>query len=214
MPTRVAIFDDSRDRRESLRYLLGMFDDLVCVGDFVDASKAVQHVAHSRPDVVLMDIEMPNVNGIEGTLAIKAEFPHINVIMQTVFEDDDSLFSSIKAGACGYILKRDEPAKVIEAIRDAMNGGASINPSMALRVLRYFKDEEVARPELNANYGLTDRENQILSMLVDGLSYKMIADRSAISFHTVNSHIRKIYDKLHVHSMSEAVSKALKEKLV
>ncbi len=214
MPIRVAIFDDSKDRRESLRYLIGMFEDLNCVGAFEDARNAVEHVRAAQPDVVLMDIEMPYVNGIEGTRAIKAEFPQMSVIMQTVFEDDESLFQSIKAGATGYILKRDEPIRTIEAIREAMAGGATINASMAMRVLRYFSAEEERRPELTAEYGLTPREKEILSMLVDGLSYKMIADRCELSFHTVNSHIRKIYEKLHVHSMSEAVSKALKERLV
>jgi len=214
MPIRVAIFDDSKDRRESLRYLIGMFEDLKCVGAFEDARDAVERVRAAKPDVVLMDIEMPYVNGIEGTRALKAEFPQLSVIMQTVFEDDESLFLSIKAGATGYILKRDEPIKTIEAVCDAVAGGATINSSMAMRVLRYFSAEEVYRPHLTAEYGITPREREILSMLVDGLSYKMIAERCGLSIHTVNSHIRKIYDKLHVHSMSEAVSKALKERLV
>ncbi len=214
---RVAIFDDSRDRRESLSYLIGMFGDMTCVGTFEDASDAVERVMACGPDVVLMDIEMPRVNGIEGVKALKTAFPELTVIMQTVFEDDESLFSSIRAGASGYILKRDDPYRTVEAVREAYNGGASMNASMALKVLRYFQSQ----PEGNSvgitgsiNYALTDRERNILGLMVDGLSYKMIADRENISFHTVNSHIRNIYEKLHVHSASEAVSKALREGLI
>jgi DNA-binding NarL/FixJ family response regulator len=170
-----------------------------------------------KPDVVLMDIEMPHVNGIEGVKAIKAVMPEITIIMQTVFEDDDSLFNSIRAGASGYILKRDDPYRTIEAVREAYNGGASMNAGMALKVLRYFQSQTTEKTDTTSGqttYALTDRERTILSLMVDGLSYKMIADREHISFHTVNSHIRNIYEKLHVHSLSEAVSKALREGLV
>jgi DNA-binding NarL/FixJ family response regulator len=214
---RVAIFDDSNDRRESLSYLIGMFEDMMCVGIFNDAYDAVERVRACSPDVVLMDIDMPRVNGIEGVKAIKAVLPEVTVIMQTVFEDDENLFSSIRAGASGYILKRDDPYRTIEAVREAYNGGASMNAAMALKVLRYFQsqpDESAQKDSARTNYALTDRERNILGLMVDGLSYKMIADRENISFHTVNSHIRNIYEKLHVHSASEAVSKALREKLV
>jgi len=212
MPIRVAIFDDSRDRRESLRYLIGMYDDLLCVGTFEDAIRAVDNVKSCLPDVILMDIEMPKVNGVEAVRAIKKVFPKMVILMQTVFEDDEYLFNSIKEGASGYLLKRDEPSQTIAAIREADQGGAPINPAMAMRVLRYFQQEPVSR---QANdYALTEKEHLILSLLVDGLSYKMIADKEDISFHTVNTHIRRIYEKLHVHSMSEAVGKALREKLV
>jgi two-component system, NarL family, nitrate/nitrite response regulator NarL len=216
-PIRVAIFDDSRDRRESLSYLIDLFEDMECVGVFEDASAATDNVANCSPHVVLMDIEMPHVNGIEAVGAIKAASPEVIVIMQTVFEDDDSLFNSIKAGASGYLLKRDDPYRTIEAIREAHNGGASMSASMALKVLRYFQTqntEKDANAPLNLSYALTERERNILGLMVEGLSYKMIADREHISFHTVNSHIRNIYDKLHVHSASEAISKALRERLV
>jgi DNA-binding NarL/FixJ family response regulator len=216
-PIRVAVFDDSSDRRESLSYLIGLFEDMVCVGAFEDAAKAAMDVRACQPDVVLMDIEMPRVNGIEGVKAIKAVMPEITIIMQTVFEDDDSLFNSIRAGASGYILKRDDPYRTIEAVREAYNGGASMNAGMALKVLRYFQSQTTEKADTTSGqttYALTDRERTILSLMVEGLSYKMIADREHISFHTVNSHIRNIYEKLHVHSLSEAVSKALREGLV
>lgn len=214
---RVAVFDDSSDRRESLSYLLGLFDDMECVGLFEDATDAVEKLRECNPHVVLMDIEMPRTNGIEGVKAIKAALPEVIVIMQTVFEDDDSLFKSIRAGASGYILKRDDPQRTIEAVREARNGGASMNASMALKILRFFhsqESDEATEDPAKPSYPLTDRERNILSLMVDGLSYKMIASRENISYHTVNSHIRNIYDKLHVHSASEAVSKALREGLV
>lgn len=210
MSIRVAVYDDSRERRESLSYLIGMFDTLECVGTYNDCSNVIDDVKQSRPDVILMDIEMPIVNGIEGVKKIKKAFPDIVILMQTVFEDDENLFESIKAGASGYLLKKTNPEKIIEAITEVVNGGAPMTPSIASRVLKYFQNNNAT----SNNYALTDKERKILSLLVDGLSYKMIAVRENISFHTVNSHVRKIYEKLHVHSLGEAVSKALKENLL
>lgn len=210
MPIRVAIFDDNKDRRESLKYLVEMYDDLLCVGIFEDGMRVLEVIKETSPDVVLMDIEMPGINGIEAVKRIRSNYPKVLVLMQTVFEDDDNLFESIKAGASGYILKKSNPDKIIEAIHDVMEGGAPMTPSMAIKVLRFFQSTRATEN----SYSLTEREKKILSLLVDGLSYKMIADRENISFHTVNSHVRKIYEKLHVHSLGEAVSKALKEGLL
>lgn len=210
MATRVTIFDDSKDRRDSLHYLLEMYDDMKCVGMFEDCTHVLENIAETKPDVVLMDIEMPMVNGIDGVKMIKQKFPEVLVLMQTVFEDDDNLFESIKAGASGYLLKKSDPDKIISAIREVVQGGAPLSPNMALKVLKYFQ----TAPTANNTYALTEREKTVLGLLVDGLSYKMIADKENISFHTVNAHVRKIYEKLHVHSLAEAVSKALKEKLL
>ena len=210
MATRVIIFDDSKDRRDSLHYLLDMYDDMNCVGMFEDCTQVLKNIEDTKPDVVLMDIEMPGVNGIEGVKKIKQKFPEVLVLMQTVFEDDDNLFESIKAGASGYLLKKSDPDRIISAIREVVNGGAPMSPNMALKVLKFFQ----SAPATNNQYALTEREKTILSALVDGLSYKMVADKENISFHTVNAHVRKIYEKLHVHSLAEAVSKALKEKLL
>ncbi len=210
MAIRIAIFDDNKDRRESLKYLVEMYDDLLCVGMYEDGVHVLEAMKECSPDVVLMDIEMPVVNGIEAVKKIRSKYPEILVLMQTVFEDDDNLFESIKAGASGYILKKTNPEKIIEAIHDVVEGGAPMTPSMAIKVLRFFQNT----PAAENSYSLTEREKKILALLVDGLSYKMIADRESISFHTVNSHVRKIYEKLHVHSLGEAVSKALKEKLL
>jgi DNA-binding NarL/FixJ family response regulator len=181
-----------------------------CVDMFEDCAQVLKNIEDTKPDVVLMDIEMPGVNGIEGVKKIKQKFPEVLVLMQTVFEDDDNLFESIKAGASGYLLKKSDPDRIISAIREVVNGGAPMSPNMALKVLKFFQ----SAPATNNQYALTEREKTILSALVDGLSYKMVADKENISFHTVNAHVRKIYEKLHVHSLAEAVSKALKEKLL
>jgi DNA-binding NarL/FixJ family response regulator len=209
---RVAIFDDNASRRDSLRMLISLYDDLDFAGAFEDCSGVIEAIGASKPDVVLMDIEMPNVDGIQGVSAIRKEFPQLPVIMQTVFEDDDKIFESIRAGANGYILKKAAPDKIIEAIRDVFAGGAPMTPAIAQRVLHFFQ-HTAAGIEKN-EYDLTAREKDILAALVDGMSYKMIASQKQVSYHTVNAHIRNIYDKLHVHSLGEAVSKAIREKLI
>lgn len=210
MPIRVAIFDDNANQRESLEYFISMFDDLNLVGAFQDCTDVENTIALCKPDVVLMDIDMPKISGIEATKIIKSKFPRIVIIMQTVFEDDDKVFDSLKNGASGYLLKKTSPEKIVEAIRDAYEGGSPITPSIATKMLRYFQEQIPAKE----NYALTEREKNILSSMVDGLSYKMIASKENISFHTVNSHIRKIYEKLHVHSLGEAVSKAIRENII
>lgn len=210
MKIRVAVYDDSKERRESLKYLIDMFDNMECVGTFNDCSKVLENIKKTNPHVVLMDIEMPLVNGIEGVKKIKKKYPDVIILMQTVFEDDENLFESIKAGASGYLLKKADPEKIIDAITEVVNGGAPMTPSIANRVLKFFQNNQGTEN----NYDLTEREKRILGLLVDGLSYKMIGVRENVSFHTVNSHVRKIYEKLHVHSLSQAVSKAIKENLL
>lgn len=209
-PTKVAIFDDNKERRESLDYFISMFLDLQVVGKYENCIHVEDNIKECNPDVVLMDIDMPEVTGIEGVKRIKTKFPEVVVLMQTVFEDDEKVFQSIRNGASGYLLKKTSPEKIVEAIREVISGGSPITPSIATKVLRYFQTENIISPD----YSLTDREKNILGHLVEGMSYKMIAEKENISFHTVNSHIRKIYEKLHVHSLGEAVSKALKEKLI
>jgi DNA-binding NarL/FixJ family response regulator len=210
MNIRVALFDDNQDRRESLHYLLSTQEGFECVGAFSDCRDVLRNIAQTQPDVVLMDIEMPYVNGIEGVKKIKLQFPKLPVLMQTVYEDDDHVFESIKSGASGYLLKKTSPEKIIEAIKEAADGGAPITPSIALRILRYFQGNTASEN----TYALTEKEKLILALLVEGLSYKMIANKESISYHTVNSHVRRIYEKLHVHSLGEAVGKALRERLV
>lgn len=211
MTVKVLIYDDNADRRESLTMLLQSYPEFAFCASFPDCSDVVKEVEAYQPDVVLMDIQMPNVDGIKGVKLIKEKFPNVKVIMQTVFEDDDKVFQAILYGASGYILKRTPSEKIIEAIHDALDGGSPMTPSIAAKVLNHFRTYAMNQ---SSSYPLTDKEKTVLEFLVDGLSYKMIADRCEISTHTVNSHIKKIYEKLHVHSASQAVSKAIQEKIV
>ena len=180
-----------------------------CVGSFPDCSHVVEDMKQVQPDVVLMDIEMPIADGISGVWKIKKEFPQIRIIMQTVFEDEARIFASLQAGAEGYILKNAKAEKIVESIREVYAGGASMTPSVALRVMKYFNQ---AKPP--SDYNLTKKETEVLTLLSEGNSYKMVAAKMDITYFTVNTHVRNIYEKLHVHSVSEAVSMALKNKLV
>lgn len=211
-PIRVAIFDDNKERLKSLQFLIEMEEGLLCVGTFPDAVNSIKNVEQVSPDIILMDIEMPGVSGIEAVKQIKEKHPTITIIMQTVFEDETLIFEAIKAGASGYILKKTTPEKIIESIYDANDGGAPMTPVIAAKVLRFFQDNPAKA--VNTEYNLTDRETEILGLLTKGLSYKMIAAKIEISYHTVNAHLRHIYEKLHVNSLGEAVAKALKEGLV
>jgi DNA-binding NarL/FixJ family response regulator len=205
------IYDDNASRRESLDLLLQSYNDFIVQGAFNDCSNVEQEINSLQPDIVLMDIEMPNVDGISGVKIINRLFPNVKVIMQTVFEDDEKIFDALRFGASGYILKKTDPSKIIEAIREVINGGSPMTPSIATRVLKFFRDKGAVDTQ---NFGLTTREMDILQHLVDGKSYKMISSDLNISYHTVNSHVKKIYDKLQVNSVSEAVSKALQQKII
>ena len=209
--TSIVIFDDNPGRRESLRMLLESHKEFIVTGDFEDCSKVKAQIEQLQPDVVLMDIQMHLVDGLEGVRIIKEYFPNIHVIMQTVFEDDEKIFDAMRYGASGYILKKTDPRQIIQAIEEVQNGGSPMTPSIATRVLHFFRQQHESKPE---TYGLSEREREILQYLVNGLSYKMIADKLEISYNTVNSHIKKIYDKLQVHSVSEAVSKAIRSNII
>jgi DNA-binding NarL/FixJ family response regulator len=208
----VLIYDDNADRRESLSALLALSEGLVCCGSFPDCSNVADEVGQLKPDVVLMDIDMPNVDGIEGLKLIHRFFPGVRVLMQTVFEQNEKIFDSLRHGAAGYILKTEPPARITEAIRQVYEGGAIMTPSVAVKVLGYFQQEV---PEIKpVQFYLSDREKDVLKLLADGNSYKMIASRLSITYYTVNAHLKKIYEKLQVHSASEAVSVALRNSLV
>ena len=208
--TSIVIYDDNPGRRESLRMLLESHDEFIVTGDFADCSDVKAQIEELQPDVVLMDIQMPLVDGLEGVRIIKEYYPNIYVIMQTVFEDDEKIFDAMRYGASGYILKKTDPRQIIQAIEEVRRGGSPMTPSIATRVLHFFRKQHETKPD---QYGLSEREKEILQFLVDGMSYKMIAERLDISYNTVNSHIKKIYDKLQVHSVSEAVSKAIRSNI-
>lgn len=210
---RVLIFDDNNDRRDSLSMLIRVSDGMELAGAHADCSDVVNVVSGARPDVVLMDIEMPGINGIAATGLIKKVFPDVAVLIQTVFEDPDRIFESIAAGASGYLVKSTPAEKIIEAIKEVNAGGSSLSPAVAAKVLAYFRPANSPTPVIK-EYNLSDRELEVLNHLVKGLSYKIIADKMSISYHTVNTHIRKIYEKLQAHSAGEAVSKAMQHRLV
>ena len=208
----LVIYDDNPNRRDSLKVLLDSADGFQVLGMFHNCAEVSKQMDELNPDVVLMDIQMPDVDGIQGVKIIGKLHPHIKVIMQTVFEDDEKIFEALRHGASGYILKKTEPQRIIEAIKEVIEGGSPMTPSIATRVLGYFRNHnESITSEI---YGLSEREKDILLRLVEGNSYKMIADHLSISYHTVNSHIKKIYRKLHVNSLGEAVSKAINNKIV
>jgi DNA-binding NarL/FixJ family response regulator len=209
---RVIVFDDNRDRRDSLEMLLSLDSRMICAGTFENCQHLDDHIAGTCPDVVLMDIDMPGMNGIDAVKKIRASHPHIRIIMQTVFEDEARISAAISAGADGYILKKASPEKLLEAIGDVMEGGAPMTPSVARFVLTVFQGRNATASP--ASEMLSPREKEVLTHLVNGLSYKMIAAECGISVFTVNAHIRKIYDKMQVHSVAEAVAKALRDGVV
>jgi DNA-binding NarL/FixJ family response regulator len=215
MSLRIAIFDDNKNIRESITLLLKTVPGLEVVGSFSHVLDCVEDVAECKPDIVLMDIEMPGMTGIEAVKTIKKEFPHIQVLMQTVFEDDERVFDSICAGASGYILKNYLNTKLIESIMELQYGGSPMSPSVARKVLNKMQQiPQHVRPEESPDYQLTPREKEVLTCLVNGQSYKMIAADLHISYETVRSHVKKIYEKLHVASLTEVVAKAIHQRLV
>ena len=215
MSLRIAIFDDNKNIRESITLLLRTEPGFDVVGSYSHVLDCVDDIKESNPHIVLMDIEMPAMTGIEAVRAIKKELPHVQVLMQTVFEDDDRVFDSICAGASGYILKNHLNTKLIESIRELQYGGSPMSPSIARKVLGKLQQlPQYIKPEQAPDYHLTTREKEVLTCLVNGSSYKMIAADLHISYETVRSHVKKIYEKLHVASLTEVVAKAINQRIV
>jgi DNA-binding NarL/FixJ family response regulator len=207
-PLRVFIVEDDTRIRNAYQAIIMGAGGLECTGAFVSCEEALSHLDDSLPDVILMDIQLPGMTGIEGVKQIKAKFPSVEILMFTVYEDDENIFQSLCAGASGYLLKSSEPAESIRAIKE-IRTGAPMSASIARRVLGILRQQSAPTEQ----FDLTNREFDILKSLVDGLSVKKIAGKHFISPLTVHSHIKSIYRKLHVHSQSEAVSKALRSKL-
>lgn len=196
---RIFAYDDNLDRLASLRALISLSDDMEYIGNSENCKNVLTEMNGYAPDVVLMDINMPIVDGLEGLKLIKSHFPQIKVLIQTAYDDSEKIFTSISNGASGYILKSDDPKRILQAIEEVYEGGGSMNPAIAKRVLEYFM------PTIE-NKILTSREQEVLRLLSEGLSYKMIADRVGVSYSTINSHIKNIYEKLHISSLGEAIS--------
>jgi DNA-binding NarL/FixJ family response regulator len=207
---KVIIFDDNDSLRDSVAMLLKESGDFTLAGAYADCLDVMNNIRNTKPDVVIMDIDMPGMSGIEAVKVIRNNFPTVQVLMFTVFDDDEKVFAAIKAGAGGYILKNAEPQNLLHAISEVYNGGAPMTPGIARKVLHQFHD---MLPEERKDYNLSSREKEVLGLLVDGYSYKMIAGKLNITYDTVRAHMKKIYEKLHVASMTEAVAKAINQKL-
>lgn len=204
----IAIIEDDEDIRESLKSLIQSIEDFECAGSFADAESGLEFLTGNPAEIVLMDINLPGMNGIECVRRLKAVHPEMQFIMCTIFQNDDSVFNALKAGATGYLLKTDDPAKIVDAIHELRAGGSPMTPQIARRVIESFKS-----PAVNDNiHLLTKRETEMLDFLAKGLRYKEISDKLCISIETVRKHINNVYQKLHVQSRQDAVNKVFGRK--
>jgi DNA-binding NarL/FixJ family response regulator len=209
MPIKVLIIEDNRPLQLALKSLIELSSDIVCVGESNNCPAEISFSADQIPDVVLMDIDLPGVNGIDCTKKIKVRHPFVNVLILTVIESTDKIMEAICAGAAGYLMKSAEPEKILDSIRVVFRGGSPLTPSVARKIFENIYGEQ-GNPQ---KIPLNKREYEVLKGLVDGLSYKMIAAKHFISIDTVRTYIRSIYEKMEVHSRSEAVARAFKDKL-
>lgn len=215
MSIRVAIFEDNKLVRDALEIVLNATNGFSCCGSFADGNQCVDKIRRSNPEVVLMDIEMPGVDGIEVTRILSSQFPDLRIVIQTVFNDSEKIFNALSAGASGYILKNDPPAKYLEAITEVYNGGASMNVTVAKKVCAFFNAAILVNPgKENEMSALSSREKEVLDLMTEGFDFKMIADKIFISYDTVRTHVKHIYRKLHVNSRAEAVIKAQQLKAI
>jgi DNA-binding NarL/FixJ family response regulator len=208
---KVAIVEDRREIREGLAMLIGGTQGFRCAGSYRLAEDALDKIEHQQPDVVLMDIGLPGMSGIQALQILKERYPNMLLLMLTVYDDDERIFDARCAGASGYLLKKTPPAKLLESLSEAAAGGAPMSPEVARRVIALFRE---IRPPDRATYDLTPHETRLLKLFVEGHNYKAAAAELGVSVHTVSFHLRSIYDKLQVHSKSEAVAKALQNRLV
>ncbi len=208
---KVAIIEDLREIREGLAMLIDMTDGYRCTGRYGSVEQAIAGIGRDLPDVLLSDIGLPGMNGIEGVRIFKEKYPNLVVLMLSVYDDDERVFDALCAGATGYLLKKTPPSRLIESLNEAMQGGAPMSPEVARRVVTLFRN---FRPPKHADYDLTPHEMRLLKLLVEGHNYKTAAFELNVSVNTVSFHLKKIYEKLQVHSKSEAVAKALRDGLI
>lgn len=210
-PIKVSIIEDRREIREGLSTLINFTDGFSCVGSFRSMEEALERIKHNVPDVVLSDIGLPGMDGIEGVGILKERYPHLTILMLSVYDDNERIFDALCAGATGYLLKKTPPAKLIESLKDAAAGGAPMSPEVARKVITIFREY---RPPEKVEYDLTPHEIRLLKLLVEGHSYKTAAAELNVSVNTISFHLKSIYEKLQVHSKSEAVAKALQNRLI
>ena len=208
---KTAIIEDLKEIREGLSMLINFTEGFRCTGSYRSVEEALTRLQEDVPDVLLSDIGLPGMSGIEGIRHIKERFPQLQILMLTVYDDDDRIFDALCAGASGYLLKRTPPAKLLDNIREAMSGGAPVSPEVASRVIKFFRKFHNAD---RSNYDLTPHETRLLKLLTEGYNYTTAAEKLGVSYNTIKFHVRNIFDKLQVHSKSEAVLKAMRDRLV
>lgn len=208
---KIAIIEDIDQIRDGLTTLINFTEGFKCSGSYRSVEEAIQKIRYDVPDVLLSDIGLPGMSGIEGIKILKEKHPEMLVLMLTVYEDDERIFDALCAGASGYLLKRTQPSKLIDNIREAVSGGAPMSPEVASKVVKLFR--EFSPPD-RADYDLTPHEQRLLKLLTDGHNYMTAAKKLGVSYNTIKFHVRNIFDKLQVHSKSEAVIKALRDRLV
>jgi DNA-binding NarL/FixJ family response regulator len=208
---KVAIVEDQRDIREGLASLIKFTESYQCTGSFRSMEEALDKIRFDLPNIMLVDIGLPGMSGIEGIRLLKESYPQVLLLMLSVYDDDETIFDALCAGACGYLLKKTPPALLIDSLKEAMGGGAPMSPEVARRVIKLFRE---IRPPDRADYKLTPHELRLLKLLVEGHNYQTAATEQGVKVTTVAFHMRNIYEKLQVHSKSEAVAKALRNRLV
>ncbi len=208
---KTAIVEDQREIRDGLATLINSTAGYRCTGSFRSMEEALEKIRHDVPSIMLCDIGLPGMSGIEGIKILKERYANLRLLMLTIYDDDDRIFDALCAGACGYLLKRTSPTRLLESLREAVTGGAPMSPEVANRVITLFRE---IRPPERANYQLTPHETRLLKLLVEGHNYTTAAVELGVSFNTIKFHMRHIYEKMQVHSKSEAVSKALQNRLV
>jgi len=208
---KVAIIEDVRTLRDGLSALIDGTPGFQCTARFRSAEEAIESVSRDLPHIILVDIGLPGMSGIEAVRLLKERFPDLTLLMLTVYDDDDRVFEALCAGASGYLLKKTPPARLLESLKEAFEGGAPMSPEIARRVVDLFRE---IRPEDRCEHDLTGHELRLLKLLVQGYSYKAAAASLGVSINTVCFHIKRIYEKLQVHSKTEAVAKALRHRLI
>jgi DNA-binding NarL/FixJ family response regulator len=211
VPITVGVVEDQREIREGLAALIGGTPGYRCTAAFPSMEEALAGLARHPPHVALVDLGLPGMSGLEGIRALKSRFPDLLVLVLTVYDDDERIFEAMCAGACGYLLKKTPPARLLESIKEVVDGGAPMSPEVARRVIGLFRE---ITPPAHAEYHLTPHETRLLRLLVDGHNYKTAAAELHVSVNTVSFHMRRVYEKLQVHSKSEAVAKALRQRLI
>jgi DNA-binding NarL/FixJ family response regulator len=205
------IVEDQRDLREGLQILINFTPGFKCLGAFRSMEEALARVKYDLPDVVLSDIGLPGMSGIEGIRILKEKYPDLIILVLTVYDDNEKIFDALCAGASGYLLKHTEPSQLISSVKEAVSGGAPMSPEVAAKVIKIFRE---VRPPEKVEYDLTPHELRLLKLLVEGHNYVTAAEELKISYNTIKFHVRNIYDKLQVHSKSEAVAIAMRDRLI